>query len=85
MPRNKKKLRTPDGNEVEATVIDVTGTHEMWNDYMLEDGTSLRLKVVVTEVLRLDDRYDGEGNPVYMIRSSNVLHVTSPDNLRRKP
>ena len=29
--------------------------------------------------------YDNEGNPVYVVRSQNVISTSSPDNLKKKP
>jgi hypothetical protein len=50
----------------------------------VEDGTVLRVKLVATEVVRLDGQYDQEGNPIYMVNSTNVLAVSSPEDLVRK-
>jgi hypothetical protein len=57
---------------------------EHFNEYLVEDGTVIKLKLVVTEILRLDDEYDAEGNPVYLVASANVPFVSSPDELRQK-
>jgi hypothetical protein len=42
------------------------------------------MKLVVTEVLRIDGQYDPEGNPAYLVKSSNVTAISAPDELRRK-
>jgi hypothetical protein len=42
----------------------------------------LRCKVVVTDVLRVEGRYDARGNPVYVVESTNILVVDAPDELR---
>ncbi len=57
---------------------------EHWNEYIVEDGSLLRVKLVATEVIRLDDQYDQEGNPVYILNSTNVMVVAAPDDLRRE-
>lgn len=57
---------------------------EHWNEYLCDDGSVVKLKTVVTEVLRLEGEYDSEGNPVYVVKSANVVTVSAPDNLRKK-
>ena len=54
------------------------------NEYLVEDGSVLRVKLVATEVIRLDDQYDNEGNPIYVVNSTNVLAVSAPEALMRK-
>jgi hypothetical protein len=72
------------GREVEATVMPFQTGGEHFNEYLVEDGTVIKLKLVVTEILRLDDEYDAEGNPIYLVASANVPFVSAPDELRRK-
>lgn len=57
---------------------------EHWNEYLVEDGSVLRVKLVATEVIRLDGQYDQEGNPIYILNSTNVLAVSSPEDLKRE-
>jgi len=54
-------------------------TKEEWNEYLLDDGTRLRVKLVVTKILRTN-QIDPEGNPVYVITSQNVVGVYRPSN-----
>lgn len=72
------------GEEVEALAIDVNQTNEYWNQYMLDDGTVIKMKLVATKVLRVDNKYDNEGNPLYIIQSTNITSVNAPDNLKKK-
>ena len=70
-----------DGEDVD---FDVVG--EEWNTYRLKDGTILKVKLVLAGVIRLKNKYDPLGNPVYMIKSTNVVRVMDvPDALKRKP
>jgi len=70
-----------DGEDVD---FDVVG--EDWNTYRLKDGTSLKVKLVLAGVIRLKNKYDPLGNPVYMIKSTNVVRVMDvPEALKRKP
>jgi hypothetical protein len=82
---NMKKVKFPDGSEHDAVSVPVDDQVENWNQYTLSDGTVLRFKSVVTEVLRVKDEWDPEGNPMYMVKSNNLLVPSQvPDRLRRK-
>jgi hypothetical protein len=85
MPLPKRKVTLPSGQEVEGTVVPFQVGGENFNEYVVEDGTIIKMKLVVTEVIRLDGHYDAEGNPAYIIASTNVTSVSPPESLRRKP
>ncbi len=72
------------GEEVEALPIDINQTSEYWNQYLLDDGAVIKMKLVATKVLRVDIKYDQEGNPLYIIQSTNITSVNAPDNLKKK-
>ena len=72
------------GEEVEALPIDINQTSEYWNQYLLDDGTVIKMKLVATKVLRVDTKFDPEGNPLYVIQSTNITSVNAPDNLKKK-
>lgn len=72
------------GQEVDATEVDFQTRKEDWNEYQLMDGTVIKMKLVAGEVFRIEGEYDEEDNPVYIVRSKNVLIVRSPNALKRK-
>ena len=79
MPKVPYGGREVDGNEVEFNV-----RKEDWNEYQCMDGTIIRMKLVVSDIVVLPDEYDNEGNPVYVVKSKNVLSVRAPDNLKKQ-
>ena len=83
MPQEKRKIPGPDGRMVDATPVGFQVGGEYFNEYMLDDGTLIRFKPVMTEILRIDGMYDNEGNPVYVTKAQNVVAVDAPDELRR--
>ena len=85
MAERKKTIRIPPGEDVVGSLIDIVESIERFNEVRLDDGTVLRVKLVTTEVTRIDDRWDAEGNPMYAIKSHNVVSVVeAPENLKRK-
>ena len=83
MPNDKVSINFG-GRQVEASPIDVSQCSERWNEYLLEDGTVLKMKLVLQKVLRVDGQYDAERNPVYIMQSTNVSTVSSPEELKKK-
>ena len=71
------------GREVDADDVSFAILKEDWNRYQLHDGSELRLRLVVSDILRISNEYDAEGNPVYLVKSKNFTTVTSPDELKR--
>lgn len=81
---DKVKIQLPNGDWANATPVQLNQSSEQWNTYLLEDGSVLKVKLVVTKVSRLDNSYDAEGNPVYIFQSTNVTSVETPENLKKK-
>ena len=81
----KRKITGPEGTPVDATGLSFQNVREHWNEYLLDDGTILKLKPVATEVFRVEGRWDAEGNPVYVLRSRNILVVIAQDHMKQRP
>ncbi len=71
------------GETVLAAPIEYKPVQESWNTYSLEDGTTIRMKTIVTSVLRTDLK-DANGVPVYVVRSQNVIDVR-PGSKKKVP
>ncbi len=85
MPPTRRKMPVgPNGRVVDAELVDVQSSQESWSQYLLGDGTTLKLKIVATEVWRAVDEFDNDGNPLYIVKSGNILVVNAPDEIRKK-
>lgn len=84
MAQRRKITLGPNQPPKEAELVPVNQSQEYWNEYMLQDGSVLRLKTVTTEIWRVLDEYDQDGNPIYFVKSGNILTVIAPDNLRKR-
>ena len=71
------------GRQVEAIPVEVNQTSERWNEYFLEDGSVLKMKLVLKKVFRVDQEFDEEGNPVYVMQSTHVTSISAPKDLKR--
>jgi hypothetical protein len=73
MPERKTRVQTmPGGPLVDGTQIPIDESEERWSKVKLEDGSVLKIRPVVTAVVRVDGQYDPEGNPVYVVKTMVV-------------
>ena len=70
-----RKLTLPSGETVETEVVEIEEISEKPIIIKLSDGTVLRFRVDIAEVCRYDKERDHEGNPLYHVKSSNVVTV----------
>ena len=79
----KRKIRMPDGREVDGVELGFQTSGEHWNESLVDDGTVIRLKPVAGQIVRLEGEYDAEGNPLYLVQTTSVMFVSAPENLKR--
>ena len=70
--------------EYTMTPVEIVSTEEQWTKVNLEDGTVLKVRVVVTRVARSTDKPipDSNGEPLYHIQSGTIVVADVPDGLR---
>ena len=72
--------------EVEAVNIDFEAKAEPWVTVELSDGTTLKIRTLVTGVMRMEGEHDGVGNPLYNVSTQIVIRVVNaPKELRGAP
>jgi hypothetical protein len=72
-------------NLLEGEEVDFENEKEVWNIYKLADGSTLKVKLVLVNVVRSKESYDSLGNPLYGITSQNIVKVIDvPKKLKRK-
>jgi hypothetical protein len=76
MAEKKKKLPLL-GVEFDVSEVPIVEMHEYFNEYKLEDGTVLKVKGAAMSILRVDNQYLPDGNPVYFAFLSPVTKVES--------
>lgn len=68
---------------IEAEDMEFQQAREDWNEYQVEDGYTVRIKLVVSSILKTQER-DPQGNPVYIVQSTNIVKVLPPETYSRK-
>ncbi len=72
------------GREVDVTEVPIKEMDERSSSYVLEDGSRVNVRCVITAVLRVNGQFDGDGNPVYFLKNSIVATpIDVPANLRK--
>ena len=66
-----------------AEKVLVRETRENWSEYVLEDGSLVRVKPILAKVLRTQE-FDSEGNPIYQLVISDAVFVEVPEELKKK-
>lgn len=72
--KTKVKIMTSDGivADKSATVVNFQTQKDEFSEYILEDGTVIKLKQVLVGVAKVDDETDKDGNPIYSIQTQTV-------------
>ena len=73
------------GKLLDGKVIKVVKADEPFSYIKLEDGTEITMRTNVTQVIRLLDRWDENGYPMYTIEARGSLTTNSPTSLKRVP
>ena len=76
MERRRKFLYL--GKQCEGVEVPVKSSRESWSDYLMEDGTVIRLKVILTDAIKLENEYDADGTPVYVLKYTMISAVSAP-------
>ena len=70
---------------VDGSEVPIRDKTEGVYEYELEDGSVIRLGLVITQIIRMDDTYDNDDNPVYIVKHGVVTNTISALPERRRP
>ncbi len=73
VPESLKQGSTAQGETTidQKTPVDFRAVRKVWNEYAVEGGLTLRVKLVVTRIVR-SSKFNTFGEPVYLVSSDNV-------------
>jgi hypothetical protein len=67
------------GRTVQADQMFFKAIEEPWSLYKLDDGSTLKVKIVLTDVFKLPTSDPVTGLPQIMIRAGNVISLEVPE------
>ena len=69
----------PQGETINAERMNFKRATEEWNEYSLDDGTLVRIKLVATSIFRWNEPHPTTGEARFTVRSNNVVSVEPPE------
>lgn len=72
------------GRKVPGEVIEYQTHGENWNQYTLADGSRVKMKIVLLEVVRLEEYNPQTGDPIYIFTAQQITANNIPENLKKK-
>ena len=82
--RAKGKTKTA-GRKVGGPIpVSITKAEEYWSIYKLSDGTTVRVRPIMVEIMRQRNKFDDKGNPFYTIKGGMIQELKSPNKLKRR-
>ena len=79
-----RKFTLPDGRVVDAMPVGFQTGREDWNEYLADDGSVIRSKLVVTELLRIVNEWAPDGQPLYATVAMNLLTVDAQESMKKR-
>jgi hypothetical protein len=78
----EKKTLTLGDRKAPVTELDIVKRSEgSLAEYVLEDGSVIRVSNIAAVVYRMDDMWDAEGNPIYVVKiGTSVTTVKAKRN-----
>jgi len=70
------------GVEIEVDQVSFAAVDEPWSSYKLDDGTTVKIKLVVSDILKMPGKDPVTGLDQFMIRSTNVATVEPPSSTK---
>ena len=79
----KKLVPDPQNPEkkIPGTVVKISNSEEPFSYVYLADGTTITAKMSFLEVVRIDNKWNADGQPIYNIIQSGAIIVSAPENL----
>jgi hypothetical protein len=75
---HKVKVKVPTENgfeEKQGQVVEITQNDDIKGEYTLEDGTIIRVRAIVVQVVKVDDMFDALGNPAYQVQAQPIVSI----------
>lgn len=79
-----KKTYPVNGKQVTGQPVEIETSSEPWAQYTLADGTTVKVKLVMLEAVRLDAQNEATGEPLYQFQFQQIIGVVPPESLKRK-
>lgn len=76
-------IQLPNGQMVNGVEVDYEIKSEPWMEITTSDGSTIRMRIQIKRIIRIDQYDQMTGTPSYIIMSDNAMRVHSPKNLKK--
>jgi hypothetical protein len=78
-PPNPRPPSVKEAAKLKKEEVSIVNSEEEWNYYRISKSPGgVKLKMVVTDIFRVVDVYDQDGDPYYIVSSQAVLGLMTP-------
>ncbi len=71
------------GRELDGEELEFESEKEQWNTYKTEDGATIKLKAIVSKIVRTEEYNPETGEPLYVVQSTNITLADVPEELKK--
>lgn len=66
------------GKDVEGEELVFKPVNELWNEYTCDDGSFVRVRLVVSKITKLVKDKNEAGQPIYVLETAAIVSATAP-------
>jgi len=67
---------------VDGEELEFKPKKEEWNIYEAEDGSIIKVKVVVSKIIRTNEKHPLRNDPIYSVSSQTIVDARVPEKLK---
>ena len=71
------------GKQVEGEDLEFDSIKEGWDEFKTEDGTIVKVKLYVSNVIRAKDLKTESGEPLYIVKHGTIVTTVVPEKLKK--
>jgi len=71
------------GRKVMGQAVEFEAKSEPWTTYQLEDGSTVKAKIIMMDIVRLEE-HASTGDPLYQFIAQQIIAVQVPEELKKK-
>lgn len=68
------------GKKLDGQSMDFTPLNESWSEYRLENGGTVKVRVVLSEVVVVANERTETGDPLVLVKSATLVDYQPPEN-----
>lgn len=67
------------GKKLDGLSMDFQPLNEQWSEYELENGGKVKVRVVLSEIVVVNDERTDTGDPLVLVKSATLVDYQAPE------